>query len=87
MEIGAPNATAIGSPTSCIKVCTFVSNDGGSMVLNQVLGPLPPGTCDLGAASGVDFSAIAGSQYFTVCSQIAVPARAASWGRLKLVYR
>jgi len=51
-----------------------------------VLGPLPPGTCDLGPASGVNFAAIAGDQYVTICPA-ATPARASSWGSLKTIYR
>ena len=84
MEWAIPLA-AIGDPTGCVKVCALVINKGKS-VSNQVLGPVPVGTCPLGLASGVDFSAIAGNQYFTVCPG-SVPVRAATWGELKSVYR
>jgi hypothetical protein len=77
--------TAIGNPTDCVKVCAIVVNKQGS-ISNQVLGPVPAGTCPLGPASGVDFSSIAGNQYFTVCPG-SVPVHAATWGELKAVYR
>ena len=85
VELAIPLA-AIGSPTGCVRVCAFAVSywDGG--VSNQVLGPLPPGTCALGAPAGVDFAGIAGDQYFTVCPG-SVPVRASSWGSVKTIYR
>ena len=77
---------AIGNPAGCIRICAFVSSLDHSQLFNQVLGPLPPGTCDLGAAAGVDFGAIAGEQFFTVCPEV-VPARHTTWGALKGAYR
>ncbi len=77
---------AIGNPTDCIKVCAFVSSGDHSSLFNQVLGPLPAGTCSLGAASAVNFASIPGAQYFTVCSG-PTPTRPTSWGRLKTIYR
>jgi hypothetical protein len=56
---------AIGDPTGPIKVCAFYGSPSFSYS-NQVLGPLPPGTCALGGLSAVDFSAIPGDQYFLV---------------------
>jgi hypothetical protein len=83
MEFGIPLA-AIGNPSEAIRVCAFI---GSSYipVSNQVLGPLPPGTCPPGAASGVSFANIPGAQFFTV--DRAVPTEGPSWGRLKLRYR
>ena len=57
-----------------------------SQLFNQVLGPLPPGTCNLGAASGVNFANIAGNQFFEVCPA-ATPVMHSSWGALKSIYR
>lgn len=76
---------AIGDPTGCIKVCAIVTSKTGS-VSNQALGPVPAGTCPPGAASGVDLSAIAGDQYFTVCPG-SVPVKPGTWGALKGAYR
>jgi hypothetical protein len=84
MEWAIPLA-AIGNPTGCVKVCAIVVGKTTS-VSNQVLGPLPAGTCPLGLAAGVDFSAIAGDQYFTVCPG-SVPVREGTWGELKATYR
>ncbi len=78
--------TAIGNPTGCVKVCAFVSNQIHASLSNQVLGPLPPGTCSLGPASAVNFANIAGNQFFTVCPA-ETPARPATWGRVKSIYR
>jgi hypothetical protein len=77
---------AIGDPGGCIKVCAFMSRADHAYVFNQALGPLPPGTCDLGPAGGVSFATIPGDQYFTICPA-ATPARATSWGRVKTIYR
>ena len=78
--------TAIGNPTGCIKVCAFLSTADHQMIFNQVLGPLPPGTCDLGASSTVNFATIAGDQFFSTCDGV-VRAQPTSWGRLKATYR
>jgi len=77
---------AIGNPPGCIRVCAFASSTDHSMLFNQVLGPLPSGTCNLGAASVVSFASIPGPQYFTICP-IAVTVRNTSWGTIKTVYR
>ena len=77
---------AIGDPTGCVTVTAFASNAESHAIGNQVLDPLPPGTCALGAPSGVDFAAIAGAQTFTVCPDPS-PARGVTWGRIKLLYR
>ncbi|MFM8817743.1 MAG: dockerin type I domain-containing protein, partial [Phycisphaerales bacterium] len=49
-----------------IKVCAFVSGGGFGFVSNQVLGPLPVGTQNLGEPRVLDLSAIPGLQHFTV---------------------
>jgi hypothetical protein len=60
-------------------------HQGGS-IGNQVLGPVPPGTCDLGAFSSVNFAGVSGDQFFTVCP-LSTPVAPGTWGRLKSVYR
>jgi hypothetical protein len=77
---------AIGNPTGCVRICAAVSSAAAYSFPNQVLGPLPPGTCTLGAPSSVDFNGYAGEQFFTVCGE-GVPARTPTWGRLKSLYR
>ena len=77
---------AIGNPVGCVRVCALVASGGASTLFNQVLGPLPAGTCGLGTPSGIDFNGYAGEQFFTVCDKD-VPARTSSWGRLKTLYR
>ena len=77
---------ALGDPGGCIKVCAVVATSAAYAFLNQVLGPLPAGTCELGAPSGNDFNGYAGDQFFTVCGG-GVPARTSSWGSLKTLYR
>jgi hypothetical protein len=77
---------AIGNPTGCIKVCAFMNRADHAYLFNQVLGSLPPGTCDLGPASSVNFGAIPGDQYFTICPA-ATPTHASSWGKVKTIYR
>jgi len=85
VELAIPLA-AIGNPTNCIGVCAFVYAFRSFVVTNQVLGPVPPGTCALGPPSSVNLAAIPGSQAFTVCLG-ATPARRSTWGSLKSVYR
>jgi opacity protein-like surface antigen len=77
---------AIGNPGGCIRVCAFTTRNDQAIVFHQVLGPLPPGTCDLGPVGGVDFGAIAGGQFFTWCPQ-GTPAARPTWGALKSRYR
>ena len=85
IELAIPLA-AIGDPTGCVRVCALAVSYWDGSVSNQVLGPLPPGTCAPGAPGTVDFSSLGGDQYFTVCPS-AVPARASSWGSVKAIYR
>jgi len=86
IEVAIPLA-AIGNPAGCIGVTAFIGNTyQGNQIGNQVLGSLPAGSCNLGAASGVNFAAIPGNQYFTICLG-PVAARPAAWGALKLMYR
>jgi hypothetical protein len=86
VELAIPLA-AIGNPTGCVLVSAFVTSFAHTTLSNQVLGPLPPGTCSLGAPGAVDFNAIPGLQYFEVCPAVVTPAHPSSWGRLKTIYR
>ena len=57
----------LGNPTGPIRVMLLQNNDNHDFVSNQSLGGLPVGTQNLGSpASGIDFSSIAGDQFFTV---------------------
>jgi hypothetical protein len=85
IELAIPLA-AIGSPTGCVRVCAVVISYWDGSVSNQVLGPLPAGTCALGLPSTVDFSLISGDQSFSVCPE-SVPVRGSTWGSLKAIYR
>lgn len=78
---------ALGHPAGAIRVCALLAyaNAGGGWLGNQVLGPVPPGTCGLGPASGVNFANVAGAQYFTI--EQPTPTRNSSWGRLKSIWR
>jgi hypothetical protein len=59
---------ALGSPTGCFALTVIVRTEGSiSTVSNQVLAPLPAGTCPPGTAPMVNFANIAGDQFFTVC--------------------
>jgi len=49
-----------------IKLAGFINNGSHDYVSNQVIGGLPDATANLGTASAVDFSAIAGNQYVLV---------------------
>jgi len=85
IELAIPLA-AIGNPSGVIRICALLAASfGPGNVSNQVLGPVPPGTCALGPASGVDFGKLAGAQYFVVGGVTA--AHKTSWGRLKALYR
>lgn len=77
---------AIGSPTGCFDVVAFVNGSGHDFLSNQVLGALPAGTCNLGDPAFVNFSSIAGNQYFQVCGG-ATPNASRTWGSLKTLYR
>jgi hypothetical protein len=78
--------SAIGNPTGCFTVCAFINGSGHDYLANQVLGGLPVGTGNLGDPHNVDFSQIAGNQYFSVCGQ-ATPTHTTTWGQLKTSYR
>jgi len=76
---------ALGNPTGCLRICAFETVSSHRSVINQVLGPLPPGSCVPGLPSTVSFATYAGDQFFTICDP--TPARGTSWGGLKTIYR
>jgi len=84
IELAVPLA-AIGDPADAIRICAMLVRPQSLEVSNQLLGPVPPGTCALGSPASVDLSGIPGSQYFTI--DIPTAANRTSWGRLKLRYR
>jgi hypothetical protein len=57
----------LGSPSGPFKVMLLQNNQSHDFLSNQTLGGLPVGTGNLGSpASGIDFSALAGDQFFVV---------------------
>ena len=60
---------AMGGNTSCVRICAFINGESHDFVSNQVLGPLPTGTCSLGEPRAVNFQNHAGAQYFELCPQ------------------
>jgi hypothetical protein len=85
IEIEIPLA-AIGNPTGCVRVSAFVNGSGHDFLSNQVLGPVPVGTCNLGEPRLVNFNQYPGDQHFTVCeSTVAVEEQL--WGQVKNLYR
>jgi hypothetical protein len=66
IEFAIPLA-ALGNPTGCIRVTAFVNRPTHDFVSNQVLGPLPPGSCNPGDPRWVSFDAYPGEQHFVVC--------------------
>ena len=85
VEISIPLAS-IGNPGDCIKITAFVNGSSHDFVSNQVLAPLVPGTCNLGEPHNVDFRTQPDDQFFGICDQ-PTPARSATWGRIKTLYR
>ena len=75
---------AIGNPTGTLKVCALVARSQAPQISNQLLGPVPPGTCSLGAPASVNLASISGEQYFLI--DFTVPARRASLGFVKAMY-
>ena len=76
---------ALGNPSGCIRVCVLDPSEDHSQISNQVMGPLPTGSCAYTPAAATDFSATPGDQFVTVCNP--TPARATTWGDLKTIYR
>ncbi len=76
---------AIGSPSGCMRLMVYAAFQWGSFTL-QSLPPVPPGPCTFVPASSLDFSALAGDQFVTLCPT-SVPARTSTWGSLKSRYR
>jgi hypothetical protein len=86
VELAIPLA-AIGGASSCINVCAFINGSNHDFVSNQVLGPLPAGTCNLGEPRNVDFNQFAGPQYFGIQGGCSTPTKGSTWGGLKAMYR
>jgi hypothetical protein len=64
---------ALGNPGGCIRITAMVRTANGSLS-NQVLAPLPIGTCPPGLAASMNFANHAQEQFFTVCpGAIGVP--------------
>lgn len=68
VEIWIP-MPAFGCPPGCIRMAAVVNGSLYDFVSNQVIGSLPAETSNLGDPRFVDFSAIPGSQYITICRE------------------
>lgn len=60
--------SVLGYDGGPIKICAFINGGGHDFLSNQVLGPCPPGTGNLGEPRTVNFQTIDGAQYFEVGS-------------------
>jgi hypothetical protein len=78
--------TALPGCGPCYTVSAFINGGGHDFLANQVLGPLDPGTCNLGEPRLVNFDLQNGVQSFRICDD-ATPARKATWGQIKTLYR
>ncbi|MEL7086948.1 MAG: PEP-CTERM sorting domain-containing protein, partial [Planctomycetota bacterium] len=58
--------TEIGSPTGDIRITAFINGNGHTFLSNQLGGPLPVGTGNLGDPGDVNLSLIDGDQFVTV---------------------
>ena len=85
LEIAIPLA-AIGNPGDCIKILAFVNGGSHDFLANQSLGPLVPGTCNLGEPHAVDFRTQPDDQFFGLCD-LPTPVRPATRGQVKTLYR
>ena len=65
IELSIP-ASAIGI-SGCYKICAFVNGVNHDFVSNQVLGPLSAPQGNLGEPRNVNFGALAGQQYVSLC--------------------
>ena len=75
LELSIP-LSAIGSPATPVRVTVVQNGDGHNFLSNQILGGLPVGSGNLGTDGNgnfvggsnvtVDFSAIAGDQFFVI---------------------
>jgi hypothetical protein len=66
IEISIPLSWLGVASADGVKVSAFINGSGHDFVSNQVLGSLPSGTNNLGEPRAVNFSQIAGDQYFVL---------------------
>jgi len=76
----------LGHPAGCVRLCAFFTYKGGTSMANQVLPPLPAGTCATIDPSVLDLGSYAGDQSIVICDT-STPAARRSWGRVKTLYR
>jgi len=69
LEIAIP-LSEIGNPVGEIKTIAFINGGSHDFVSNQVLCPTGPGQANLGEPRNLDFGAVPGDQFFTLCSGV-----------------
>lgn len=62
--------SAIGNPTGPVKISAFINGSSHDFLSNQVLCGLDSGQANLGEPRGVDFSSLAGDQFFEFCAGV-----------------
>lgn len=67
IELSIP-LTYLEDPTGPIKIVAFINGLNHDFLSNQVLGPLPLESGNLGEPRAVDFGALAGDQFLTVAN-------------------
>ncbi len=77
---------ALGDPQGCVTLVAFMGTKGNLLIGNQVLPPLPIGSCGWVAPAGLNFAALAGAQSVTLCG-LSTPTRQTTWGQLRTRYR
>ncbi|MEO7866698.1 MAG: hypothetical protein ABIU54_03570 [Candidatus Eisenbacteria bacterium] len=76
---------ALGNPTECVTLVAFMGSKGNLMIGNQMLPPLPIGSCSWIAPDALNLAAIAGVQAVTICGT-GTPTRRSTWGAIKTRY-
>ncbi len=85
VELAIP-LSALGIMNGCIKISAFVNGGSHDFLANQVLGSLVPSQCNLGEPRAVNFSQLAGDQYFTICDST-VGVESTNWSTIKTLFR
>jgi hypothetical protein len=69
IELAIP-LSEIGNPTGPVRISAFINSGDHGFLSNQVLCGLGGGQANLGESRDVDFSSIAGDQFFQLCAGV-----------------